>query len=136
MPLTGLLGTDSSNEYMMTRIGGEEAIFVNATSTNAAATANGAFGIITTESLTSPAAVVYSLVLTNSFIGAGDIVQAQVGNGTNTQGTPTVAYVTPAAGSATIVINNTHTATAYSGTLKISYTVIKAATTPIPVLSS
>lgn len=136
MPLTGLVGTDSTNEYMMTRIGGEEAIFVNATSTNAAATANGAFGIITTESLSTAATIAYTLVLTNSFIAAGDIVQCNVANGTNTQGAPTVATVTPAAGSATIVINNTHTTGAYSGTLKISYTVIKAATVPIPVLSS
>ncbi len=136
MPLAGLDGTDSTNQRMMTRIGGEEAIFVNATSTSSAATANGAFGIITTEALTIPASTIYSLVLTNSFIGPNDIVQAQVGNGTNTQGTPTVAFVTPGTGSATIVVNNTHTATAYSGTLKISYTVIKAATVPIPVLAS
>lgn len=136
MPLTGMTGTDSTNEFMVTRIGCEEAIFVNATSTNGAATANGGFGIITTESLTIPATVAYTLTLTNSFIAAGDIVQANVANGTNTQGSPTVATVTPAAGSASIIINNTHTTGAYSGTLKISYTVIKAATVPIPVLAS
>jgi hypothetical protein len=64
------------------------------------------------------------------------MVQATVGNGTNTQGQPTVTTVTPAAGSCAIVINNVHTTGAYSGTLKIAFTVIKAATVPIPVLAS
>lgn len=136
MPLTGMQGTDSSNEFMVTRIGVEEAIFTNGTSTNAAATINAAFGIITTESLTTAATVPYTFTLTNNFITASDMVQATVGNGTNTQGAPTVATVTPGSGSAVIVINNTHTTGAYSGTLKIAFQVIKAATVPIPVLSS
>ena len=136
MPLTGLTGTDSTNEFMMTRIGGEEGIFVNATSTSSAATANGAFGIITTESLNTAATASYTMVLTNNFITAADMVQVSVANGSNSVGAPSVGSITPGTGTCSIVITNTSVTTALSGTLKIAWQVIKAATVPIPVLSS
>lgn len=94
-----------------------------ATSTAAAATINAAAGVITTESLTTAAAAVYTFTLTNSFIAAGDIVLAMVS--TTGTGTPVVAEITPAAGSAVIVIQNIHASAALNAVLKIGFVVIK-----------
>lgn len=96
-----------------------------AAATAGAATLNKNAGVITTESLTTAAAGVYTLTLTDSQIAAADVVQVTIGNGTNTTGLPVLSTVKPAAGSAVIVIANLSGAAAFNGTLIVMFTVIK-----------
>ena len=99
-----------------------------ATATTGAATLAATSGKITTEALTTAQNGVYTLTLTNSEIAAGDIVLASVANGTNTQGSPVVTRIQPAAGSVTILVANLHASSqALNGTLVISFVVVKAA---------
>ncbi len=95
----------------------------SATSTAHAATINKQAGQITTESLTTAAGTDYTFTLTNSLIAATSTVLASVGLGTATTGTPAVAYITPAAGSATIVIQNIASSAALNGTITINFIV-------------
>lgn len=98
-----------------------------ATAASGAATLNDLFGVITSEALTTAQNGIYTLTLTNSKIAAADIVLASVGNGTNTQGTPVVTTVVPAAGSVVIKVSNLHaSAQALNGTIKVSFMVVKA----------
>lgn len=98
-----------------------------ATATAGAATLNAHTGKVTTEALTTAQNANYTLTITNSQIAAADIVLVSIANGTNTQGTPVLLRVTPAAGSVAIVIRNAHDiAQALNGTLVVSYQVIKA----------
>lgn len=93
-----------------------------ATATAGAATLNNRFGVITSEALTTAQNLFYTLTVTNSAIAATDMVFASVANGTNTQGTPMIVRVTPAAGSLVIIVCNKHaSAEALNGTLKIAY---------------
>jgi len=95
-----------------------------ATATAGAATLNAGRGVVTTESLTTAAADVYTLTLTNLAISATSIVLVTVGNGTNTTVGPTLAGVTPGVESAVISIRNTHASVALDGTLKIGFVVV------------
>lgn len=98
-----------------------------ATASSAAATLNDLAGLITSEALTTDQNVIYTLTLTNSKIAAGDLVFASVQDGTNTQGTPMIGAIKPAAGSCTIEVINKHaTAEAFNGTIKIAFFVVKA----------
>lgn len=98
-----------------------------AAATAGAATLNKRSGKITTESLTTAQNAFYTLTLTNSTIAAADLVFASVANGDNTQGTPMIEKVTPAAGSVVIRVVNKHaTLEALNGTLVVSFLVIKA----------
>jgi hypothetical protein len=95
------------------------------TASSGAATLNDEAGIVTTESLTTAQNAIYTLTLTNDKIEADSVVLVTVGNGTNTQGTPMLGIVTPAAGSVVIKVINKHaSAEALNGTLKISFVVI------------
>ena len=97
------------------------------TASSAAVTINDLAGLITTESLTTAQNAIYALALTNSKIAAGDLVFASVQDGTNTQGTPMIGQIKPAAGSCTIEVINKHaSAESLNGTLKIAFFVIKA----------
>lgn len=91
-----------------------------------AVTINDLMGLITTESLSTSAAGEQAIALTNSKIAAGDLVFATVGLGTATEGTPGIASVTTAAGSATITVTNFHATQAFNGTLKVGFMVVKA----------
>lgn len=104
---------------------GDPSVTKTASATAGAATLNTPSGVVTSESVSTAASGTYTLTLTNSCIAATDIILASVGNGTNTTGTPSVGPVTPAAGSATIVISNDSTAAAFNGTLKISFVIVK-----------
>lgn len=91
-----------------------------------AATLNTAAGKVTSEALTTAQNALYTLTLTNSRIAAADIVLATLANGTNTQGTPVIVRVTPAAGSVVIVVKNMHDAAqALNGTIVISFLTLK-----------
>ncbi|MCZ3377437.1 hypothetical protein [Rhizobium sp. AG207R] len=89
------------------------------------ATLNKTSGKITTGALTTAAGGTHVLTLTNSKIAADEIVIVTVGKGTATTGTPTVADVTPAAGSVVITIQNIHASAAINGTLVIGYQIFK-----------
>jgi hypothetical protein len=97
-----------------------------ASATAGAATLNKSSGKVTSEALTTAAAAEYTLTLTNSKIAAADTVFASVANGTNSQGTPVVTRVTPAAGSVVIIIKNDHATLALNGTIVVSFLVVKA----------
>jgi hypothetical protein len=87
-----------------------------------AVTLNNRFGKITSEALTTAQNVNYTLTITNTSIRASDIVFASVANGTNTQGTPIIVRVTPAANSLVIIVRNAHnSAEAFNGTLVVSF---------------
>jgi len=96
-----------------------------ATASAGAATLNKMAGVITSESLSTAAGADYTLTLTNSDIAAADQVMASVQYGTSTAGTPAVATVATAAGSATIIVQNIHATAALNGTIKISFVVFK-----------
>jgi hypothetical protein len=93
-----------------------------ATSTAAAATLNTLMGRCVTEALTTAAAATYSFTLTNSTIVAASVMQVAVYSLTNTTPGLVVQSVTPAAGSAVIVIRNAGTA-ALNGTILIVFQV-------------
>lgn len=98
-----------------------------ATATAGAATLNNRFGKVTSEALTTAQDGVYTLTITNSAIRASDLVMASVANGTNTQGTPTITRVQPAAGSLVILVSNLHaSAQALNGTIVISFAALGA----------
>jgi hypothetical protein len=97
------------------------------TSTSSAATVNAQTGVITTEALTTAAGATYTMVLTNSYIKAGSVVQVSIGKGTATTGVPTVAWVTTTASTATIIIQNIDAAVALNGTIKIAFAVFNVA---------
>ncbi len=85
-------------------------------------------GKVTSEALTTAQNAIYTLTLTNTSIAAADIVLASVANGTNTQGTPVITRIQPAAGSVVILVSNLHaTAQALNGTIVVSFVVVKAA---------
>jgi hypothetical protein len=91
-----------------------------ATAAAGAVTLNSSRGVITSEALTTAAAAVYTLTWTNAAIAATSIPLCTVGNGTNTTVGPSLAGVTPAAGSVVIVVRNTHAAAAFNGTIKVN----------------
>lgn len=92
------------------------------TSTAGAATVNTQSGVITTEALATAAAATYTFTLTNSLINASSVVLVTVGKGTATTGGLTPVFITPAAGSAVMLLQNV-TAAAVNGTVKIFYTI-------------
>jgi len=98
----------------------------SATSTAGAATINKSAGQITTEALTTAAGASYTMTLTNSLIAATSIVLATVGKGTATTGEPVVQFVTPAAGSAVILVRNVAASAALDGTITINFAVFNA----------
>lgn len=84
-------------------------------------------GKITTAALTTAQNAEYTITVTNTLCAAADHVFCSVANGTNTQGTPIVKTVTPAAGSFVIVLKNIHhAAEALNGTLVVSFQIVKA----------
>lgn len=118
-PQTVLITTSQLKDYAF---GGTSSGTVSAVA--GAATLNTGRGVVTSESLTTAAGAVYTLTLTDSVITADSIVLVSVGNGSNTTVGPGLVGVVPSAGSATIAVRNTHAASAFNGTIKISFVVI------------
>jgi len=98
-----------------------------ATSTANAATISAQNGVITTEALTTAAGATYTMTLTNKYIKVGSVVLVTVAKGTATAGMLTVGYVTPAAGSVVIILQNIHASAAVDGTIKIGFNVLNVA---------
>lgn len=88
-----------------------------------AGTINAMRGIVTTEALTTAAGADYTFGLINSNINANSIVHVSMDNGTNTTAPVYAHRITPAAGSATILVRNGHASSALNGTLKMFFTV-------------
>lgn len=110
---------------------GIAAPFVNAmgaaTASSGAATLTALQGKVTSEVLTTAQNAIYTLTITDKMIEAADVVMASVANGTNTQGTPMIGKVSPAAGSLVIEVINKHaTAQAFNGTVVVSFQAFKA----------
>lgn len=97
-----------------------------ASATAGAATLNNKAGVITSESVTTAAGSNYTLTLTNSAAGAGDIVLWSVDNGTNSAGTPVAVTASPTSGQVVFIVKNTHASAAFNGTIKVSYLIVKA----------
>lgn len=96
-----------------------------ATATAGAATLDNYSGVITTEALSTAAAGVYTLTLTNPKIKATDIVMVNVANGTNSAGAPTLQTATPSAGSLMIRVANRDAAAAFNGTLLVHFFILR-----------
>ncbi len=93
-----------------------------ATAVAGAATLNVSRGIVTTETLTTAGAAVYTLTLTDPAIRATSNLIVAVSNGTNTAGAAVLQSVAPANGSAVIkVLNNA--AAAFNGTLRLQFAI-------------
>jgi len=110
---------------------GIAAPFVNAagaaTASSGAATLTALQGKVTSEALTTAQNAIYTLTITDTMVEAADMAYASVANGTNTQGTPMIGKVSPAAGSLVIEVINKHaTAVAFNGTVVVSFQVFKA----------
>ncbi len=95
------------------------------TAASGAATLNTETGIVTSESLTTAAAAVYTLTLTNNKITANTLVNVVLGNGSNSQGVPVLNTITPAAGSVVIKVSNEHATQALNGTLKFYFELVQ-----------
>lgn len=104
---------------------GDPAVSKTATASAGAVTLNTPSGSITTESLSTAAGSTYTLTLTNSCIGASDLVFFEAGLGTSTTGTPCLCYDTTSAGQAVLVIKNVHASAALNGTLVIDFFIVK-----------
>jgi hypothetical protein len=117
MRITGNLTVDGSSATVISA----------GTAVAGAVTLASSSGKITTEALTTAQNAIYTLTITNSAIAAADMVFVSVANGTNSQGTPVVTRIQPAAGSVAILISNLHaSAVAFNGTLVVSFLVVKA----------
>lgn len=124
---TGAQGQEPRFRNMLIEHDGLATEMSTGTSATSAVTINDYIGKITTEALTTAQNAIESITLTNDKIAAADNVFVTIGNGTNTQGTPMLGTVTPAAGSVVIKIINKHaTAESLNGTLKVGFQVIKA----------
>jgi hypothetical protein len=86
---------------------------------------NGDAAIITTKSLTTAALTAYNTFVVNcSLLKTTTIPIVELANGSNTQGVPLIATVTPTAtqigpGSLSFVIFNAHASQALNGTLQV-----------------
>jgi hypothetical protein len=97
------------------------------TAASGAATLNKQSGTITSEALTTAAGAAYTLTLTCDRVKDADsIVVATVDQGTNTTTGVEIGRITPAAGTATILVWNRHASAALNGTIKIRYFVLKS----------
>lgn len=91
---------------------------ITATAASGAATCNGEYCVITTESLSTAGAAEYTLTLTNDRIDANSFILASVGLGTASAGDPSIGQITPGSGSVVITVTNLNSSS-FNGTLKI-----------------
>lgn len=120
-PVKGSRNSVVSNRYGYVPVSLYERATASATA--GAATSHAAAGVITSEALTTAAAALYTLTLTNNRATANSQVNWSVSNGTNTAGVPVASTCTPAAGSLVFKVQNNHASNAFNGTLKINYNI-------------
>ena len=100
-----------------------------ATSLTTGVTVNAISGIITTVSQTLAAAAEAEFVVTNSKVAVGDVVIVNVASISGGAGGPFIAQVTAvAAGSFTVALTNTHSATAGNSVLILNFLILKCTT--------
>jgi hypothetical protein len=121
-PQSEAITVDQIKAYVLGGTGASAAS--TATATSGAATCDAGRCIVTSEALTTAAAGVYTLTVTNSRVAASSIVLVSVADGTNTTVGATLLTVAPGAGSVVIKIQNNHASAALDGTLKVSMLVI------------
>lgn len=92
-----------------------------ATASAGAATLDKPAGKITSESITTAAAGVYTLTLANNTLDATDLVFASVQLGSSTQGTPQIQNITVTDNQVVITVKNIHATLAFNGTIVISF---------------
>jgi hypothetical protein len=107
------------------QIGGFATEKGTATASAGAATCSYLAGTITTEALTTAAAAEYTLTLTNTKIGASDMVFASADAGASA-GTPAIGGCTVTAGQVIITVSNVHASAAFDAAIKIHFFVVKA----------
>jgi hypothetical protein len=123
---TGVAGQEPKYRNMIMELDGLASELATGTTSSSAVTVSDLIGKITTEALTTAQDSKETITWTNTLVAAADLVFVTLANGTNTQGTPVIQTVTPAAGSVTVVIANKHaTAQSLNGTLKLSFMVVK-----------
>lgn len=125
MPNTGTTGTERRFAEQGLRFAQLEAAPNTAAAAAGAATCNAGAGVVTSETVTTAAGATYTFTVTNNMVTTTDIVLANVYNGSNTTGTPTVATVLPGAGIFTAVVQNIHASVAFGGTIKLQFTTVK-----------
>ena len=131
MPVGTTTGTNRGGYKQAFSVGVLEVYMPNtATAVAGAATLNQGAGFVTSQALTTAAAAIFTLTLTNSFIGVNDMVFATVKLGTSTTGVAAVAACSVVAGIATIVVQNIGTA-AFNGTVVVGFLVVKPAPAPL-----
>lgn len=124
---TGAQGQEPRFRNMLMELDGLATELSTGTCSSSAVTINDYIGKITTEDLTTAQNAIETITLTNSCIAAADVVLVTLANGTNTQGTPMLGTVTPAAGSCVIKVINKHASSqAFNGTVKLGFVVVKA----------
>lgn len=96
-----------------------------ATATAGAATLANKAGLVTSESLSTAAAGLYTLTITDTAVAATDLCLANAAYGTSTTGVPDVARVQPGAGSLVVVIQNIAASAALNGTIVIGFVCFK-----------
>lgn len=92
-----------------------------ASAASGSATLHGNVGVITSESLTTAANGTYTLTIGCNQITPKSVVIPVLSNGSNTQGDPTIATVTPGESKVVVTVVNRHATQALNGTLKISF---------------
>jgi hypothetical protein len=99
---------------------------VRAVAAAGAVTAHGELLEITTEALSTAAAALYTLTITNGrVLNVSDFVDVPaIRNGTNSQGAPNVVSITNTVGQTVIVVRNDHASLALNGTLIIQVRVM------------
>lgn len=106
-------------------VGEQFAVGCSATGTSPQ-TCNGAWGKVTTGTLTTAAATAATFTINNSSVSATSWVSCQLNgySGTvTTNGWPEILYCTPGAGTITVTFLNGHATAALSGTLTIGFDV-------------
>lgn len=96
-----------------------------ATATSGAATLANKAGLVTSEALTTAAAAIYTLTVTDTAVAAADLCFANVAYGTSTTGTPAIARTTPGAGSLVVIVQNIHASAALNGTIVVGFICFK-----------
>ncbi len=90
---------------------------VTATATAGVATATGTVLKVTSETLTTAVAGIYTLTITDTSVVTTSVLSVNVERGTLTTGQPTLLTATATANTITIIVKNIDAAAAFNGTL-------------------
>lgn len=120
-----LLASTQANAVNLAVDGNIQLLAGTATATSGAATLANKAGTITSESLSTAAAAIYTLTITNTAVAATDLCFASTAYGTSTTGNPAIARVAPGAGSLVVIVQNIAAAAALNGTITVTFMCFK-----------